>query len=286
MTKTGWRRLTARVDPVAEWIVGRTSWIRDRLRITSAGMIALAFAAAALAAVSVVFAAVSEDVIARNGLEVQDAANLHFFASNRTGSLIGAAKLVTNFGGIGVLIPLALLGGAFLWFKGAPLILAVAPGISLAVAGFCAAVGKQLVGRTRPPAPIRLVAETEASFPSGHSTDSAALFIALALVVAVVLLRRPIARVVTVGLAASAVFGIGISRLVLGVHWPTDVIVGWSLGVMVAIVVTTAAVLISRQVPSEPSDQNRDLRWLWFRFLQLTALDRTTMHGGIRHAPA
>lgn len=77
-------------------------------------------------------------MIAGNGLELQDTSNLHLVTSHRTGALVDAARLVTNLGSVGVLIPLALIAGVFRWFKGARLLVAAAPIVSLGVAGFCA----------------------------------------------------------------------------------------------------------------------------------------------------
>ena len=257
----------------------RLSKTRDRLRLSWAGMLALGCALAAVGGLVLVLGVVSEDVVARNGLEVHDAANLQLFTSHRSPMLIAAARLVTNLGSVAVLIPLALIAGLILWLRGARLVVAAAPALSLGVAGFCAAVAKQLVGRSRPPTSIRLVSETESSFPSGHSTDSAALYLAFALIVAVVLFRRPIARALTIGFAGLGVFAIGVSRLILGVHWPTDVLAGWALGVIVAVVVTTTALLISRQVPTTPSNGDTSPRrwWLWVR--RLSVIQRSTMHG-------
>ena len=67
------------------------------------------------------------------------------------------------------------------------------------------------------------------SFPSGHSTLSAATFLTLAMLIASLEPNRGTKRMVF-GLAAFLVLGIGFSRVYLGVHWPSDVLAGWSLG--------------------------------------------------------
>lgn len=67
------------------------------------------------------------------------------------------------------------------------------------------------------------------SFPSGHSAMAAAVFLILATVVASVEPRRR-TKALIYGLAVAVVFAVGISRVYLGVHWPTDVLGGWTLG--------------------------------------------------------
>jgi undecaprenyl-diphosphatase len=122
--------------------------------------------------------------------------------------------------------------------------------LALLSAGAVAGVLKALVGRSRPPLALHLVTESDASFPSGHSTDSAALFVAAGIVIAAVVFRRPLARVLCVAVGFAAAGLVGLSRLVLGVHYPTDVLAGWALGTVVAIALSTAVLVAIRAVPS------------------------------------
>lgn len=238
--------------------------VRERLGWQWSGMAALGAALAALTGAIVVLIAVSQDVISSDGLEARDPTNLALFTDHRTASLIDAAKLVTNLGSAALLIPAAILIGVALWLYGARLIVAAAPAVALGIAGAFAGLGKVLIGRTRPPAALHLVSESDASFPSGHSTDSAALYLTVGLVLAVIMFRRPVARVLSVatGLAVAGI--IGLSRLELGVHWPTDVIVGWALGTTTALAVTTLAILIAGSHPrnAQPGTSRwTQLRW-------------------------
>ncbi len=92
-------------------------------------------------------------------------------------------------------------------------------------------VGKHVVGRTRPPVADQLVTETNQAFPSGHSLGS---IVVIGVLVAVVLprLHRPLARHITMTVAAVFVVAVGLSRWYLGVHWPTDVLGGWCIGAL------------------------------------------------------
>lgn len=88
---------------------------------------------------------------------------------------------------------------------------------------------KHLYGRPRPDLVPHGSFVYSASFPSGHSTLSAATFLTLAMLIASLEPHRA-AKVMSYVLAGLLVLAIGFSRVYLGVHWPSDVLAGWSLG--------------------------------------------------------
>ncbi|WP_241491917.1 phosphatase PAP2 family protein [Sphingomonas endophytica] len=88
---------------------------------------------------------------------------------------------------------------------------------------------KYWVGRPRPELVDHLVQVTGLSFPSGHATNSAITYLTLAGLVAQVTHGRAVRRYV-LGLAVVLVGAIGVSRVYLGVHWPSDVLAGWCAG--------------------------------------------------------
>ena len=133
-----------------------------------------------------------------------------------------------------------------------PLAAALTPALAVLSAGAIAAVLKVLVDRPRPSAMYRLVAETDPSFPSGHATGTMALGVSTALIVAVYLLRRPIARVLALAVGVAIPLAVAASRLELGVHWPTDVVAGLSLGAFVALATAAAGIWLAR-VPAPES---------------------------------
>ena len=237
-------------------------------------MVALSAALGIVVAASLILAALSEDVVTRDGLAVRDRANLRFFTVHRTPDLVSVARAFTAAGAVPFLIVVAVVAGGLLWWRGARLAVAAAPALSLMVAGTAVAIAKQLVGRARPPVALHLVAESDASFPSGHAADSTAVYLTLGLVVAIVVFRRPVARALTVIGAGLVALAVGSSRLVLGVHWPTDVLAGWSLGVAAAITVTTAVLLVVRPGPIEPAEGSGQAGRAWLALRRASALRR------------
>lgn len=86
---------------------------------------------------------------------------------------------------------------------------------------------KPLVGRTRPPFE-QLVGGKGASFPSGHAVAATALLFALAVYLSSG--RRVRVRTIFWAVALAGSLLMGVSRVYLGVHWPTDAIAGIALG--------------------------------------------------------
>lgn len=87
------------------------------------------------------------------------------------------------------------------------------------------------------------------SFPSGHSTLSAATYLTLAVLISHLEPNRWTKAMVFV-VAAALVIGIGFSRVYLGVHWPSDVLAGWSLGAAWALAAWTVLRRIARRPPA------------------------------------
>lgn len=90
------------------------------------------------------------------------------------------------------------------------------------------------VGRPRPDLVEHLVHVTNQSFPSGHAAGSALVYLTLAGLGGQVTRDRR-ARRYLMAVAILLVGAIGISRVYLGVHWPSDVLAGWSFGTLWAL---------------------------------------------------
>ncbi len=88
---------------------------------------------------------------------------------------------------------------------------------------------KALYARARPDLVPHAAEVYSASFPSGHSMMSAVVYLTLGALVARTQANRAVKRYI-VTLAVILAILVGLSRIYLGVHWPTDVLAGWALG--------------------------------------------------------
>ena len=104
---------------------------------------------------------------------------------------------------------------------------------------------KQVFARDRPSVVPHLREVTTPSFPSGHAAASAVVYLTLgALLAGYVKGRYTRAYVLTVAMALTVI--VGASRVYLGVHYPTDVLAGWSVGLMWALLCWTAERVLQR----------------------------------------
>jgi membrane-associated phospholipid phosphatase len=142
-------------------------------------------------------------------------------------AVVAALKGVSTAGGRGWLIPLVVVVVVLLLIRRLPRL-----AIYLAVTGLGAALLdpslKALVGRIRPIVADPIAYGRGNSFPSGHTLGSTIVYGALVLVF--LSLARGRWRWWLVGAAGLLVFAIGLSRIALGVHFLSDVLAGWALG--------------------------------------------------------
>jgi len=197
------------------------------------------------------FRSVLEDVIAENETFYFDAPIVVHIANNRIGWVTDVMRYITFFGSGWFIIPFAAATGLFLRYKtGAwrPLLLLA---ITVAGAGILDLILKVTIARPRPLAAWMAVPAAGYSFPSGHTALSAVYGAAAYLLSRI--LRRWQSKVILWSAAVAVVFLIGVSRVYLGVHWPTDVLGGWALAAMWLSVVCTAASIIEQTKGITPS---------------------------------
>lgn len=174
------------------------------------------------------FAKLGEDVFQHETTGF-DTAVRTWVLSHQTPGLLRFFQVVTTVGSVTPMVFIAVAGALVLWYRGRTLVastILVAP--AAAVAAYL--VLKNMFARTRPSG-FGNILEGTYSFPSAHATSSSAVCCTLAYV---------FWRERLVSGAAAAVFAvlvpllIGASRVYLDVHWATDILGGWSAGLIVA----------------------------------------------------
>ena len=162
-------------------------------------------------------------------------------------SVIRWAGLVTQLGGW---IPLTVIGIAAVAFlavkrrRRAALLL-----VMLFVGRMAVELHKLLTGTPRPPIAGEVLVDASLSFPSGHAANSMITYVAVALLVPVAQRNRAIAVVLAISLSIV----IGLSRIVIGVHWPSDVIGGWAFGLLWVVIFMRLASARPEPEAAEPT---------------------------------
>ncbi len=160
------------------------------------------------------------------------------------------ARDVTALGGMAVipLITFAVLGYLAFARKGraAALVLASVAGGLLA-----SLVLKHFFARERPSLVAHLDQVYTSSFPSGHSMLSAVTYLTLGALLARTTTHRPL-KLYFLVVAATLTLLIGLSRVYLGVHYPTDVLAGWCAGIAWALLCAVVARGLQRAQKVDP----------------------------------
>jgi undecaprenyl-diphosphatase len=92
---------------------------------------------------------------------------------------------------------------------------------------------KVIVERPRPEGTGGVAEAQGFSFPSAHSATSVAVYATIAFIL-IRASRHGHSRVAVASLAAAVVLAVGLSRVLLGAHYPTDVLAGWTFGALLA----------------------------------------------------
>jgi undecaprenyl-diphosphatase len=200
----------------------------------------LAVAAGAL----VLFAWLAEEVLEGDTqlFDEQVRARLHQHA---TPALTAAMRFCTEFGATALLLALCVCIGLALWLRQrrrAALLLLVTLGGALALN----ALLKLAFHRLRPAPFFGLIAPLSYSFPSGHALLSCSFYGALAAILTARMQSRR-GRLCVWAAAALLVALVGLSRVYLGVHYPSDVVAGYAAALIWVLTIALADRLLRRR---------------------------------------
>lgn len=164
--------------------------------------------------------------------------------------LAEAGRDVTGLGGVVVLVLVTLAVAGFLWIvRGYRmlilLLVTTTTGIALSL------LLKGFYSRERPDIVPHLSHVYTSSFPSGHSMMSAVVYLTLASVLAATLTKRSL-KVYVFSIAFTLIMLVGLSRIYMGVHYPTDVLAGWTAGIVWALLAWEITRWLTREGAVEP----------------------------------
>jgi undecaprenyl-diphosphatase len=164
---------------------------------------------------------------------------------------------ITALGSYAILTLLSCCVAAFFLirrqFHAALLVVASAGGGALLMRAL-----KDLFSRPRPQIVPHLFSDvTSHSFPSGHALASATIYLTMAALLSRMVEDRR-SKAYVIGVAFFVALLVGASRVYLGVHWPTDVLAGWTVGLGWAVLCWTVTSVLQRKGTVEQPDETSE----------------------------
>lgn len=187
-----------------------------------------------ISALLLAFGELAEEVLEGETAQFDEVVLMMFRSDSDPADPVGPVQVeevmrdITALGGLTVITMTTLAVIGFLLFAGrkqTAIIMLVATFGAFAVS----TILKEATDRQRPDLVPHGVVVMTASFPSGHSMQSAATYLTMGALLAQVQRRRRM-KAFVLSVATTVTLLVGVSRVYLGVHWPTDVLAGWAAG--------------------------------------------------------
>ena len=227
-----------------------TSTVAKLIRAGQAEFATLA-AVLLLALALLAFARLTDEVVAGDTRTFDSAVLMAMRTAGRPDDPVGppwfeeAVRDVTSLGSSTIIVIITVTVAGFLAMSGTRHA-AVLMIVSVSSGALLMSFLKQVFARTRPDLVVHSARVFTESFPSGHATLSAITYLTLGALLARVQTRRAL-KIYSLVLAITLTALVGISRVYLGVHWPTDVLAGWCLGAAWAITCWLVAAWLQRR---------------------------------------
>jgi len=161
--------------------------------------------------------------------------------------LLTPLRAITELGSTGAVVAVAVIAFAVAAAIG-PWRHGLIAALTILAASILNGALKIAIGRERPDLLEPLIVERGFSFPSGHSALGMVAYGILAVLISRSRIPEPWRTVIVVTLGVVVAL-IGLSRIWLGVHYPTDVIAGWAAGGVIVL----AYAALTRRVSPEPA---------------------------------
>jgi undecaprenyl-diphosphatase len=239
---------------------GLAAWIDEKWRWLRGADLTVPAALIAIGVLAVVFLKIAHEVSERDTHDLDERILLAFrdAPDDPKGSYkVEAGIMHISALGSGVVTTLvSVLAVGFLWLARRRRYALLVAACALGTAPIMVAL-KNLYGRERPTVVTHLDPPGGLSFPSGHSMISTALYITLAVMIARTQREHRLRRYI-IGAGCLLALMVGLSRMYLGVHYPSDVVAGWTAGLAWAITCSIVAHLLGRrgqvEVPPTPPE--------------------------------
>ncbi len=231
--------------PAVVWVRSRypRQWrfLGRRFEPGEAAGLTLTLGLATVLALGVGFGQLLDSVVESDGITAADRPVLGLLAAHRQPWWTTAATVITDMGSpVGAAVTGVAVGVVMAWLRRSwlPLVIIILGGAGIAVINTTV---KELVSRSRPPQNTAVLGAHGFSFPSGHTTGTTVVWLLSAWMIGHWMIGRRIARIILWTGALLMIGAVGVTRVYLGVHFPSDVMAGWALGaawtVIIALVV-------------------------------------------------